>query len=97
MPRVLAGVLPEESKREIIARNLGISGRNDYAMLERIGGECAGAVTFIPLARAFPRRTTITGRFRRLSWLEYSGNYRAVRCWLARPAFAFRLPVHRTR
>jgi serine/threonine-protein kinase HipA len=41
-----AGILPEEGKREIIARNLGISARNDYAMLERIGGECAGAVTF---------------------------------------------------
>ena len=37
------GILPEESKREIIARNLGISARNDYAMLEQIGGECAGA------------------------------------------------------
>jgi serine/threonine-protein kinase HipA len=36
-----AGILPEESKREIIARNLGISARNDYAMLEQIGGECA--------------------------------------------------------
>ena len=43
-----AGILPEESKREMIARNLGISARNDYAMLERIGGECAGAVTFLP-------------------------------------------------
>ncbi len=43
-----AGILPEENKREIIARNLGISERNDYAMLERIGGECAGAVTFVP-------------------------------------------------
>ncbi len=43
-----AGVLPEESNREIIARNLGISERTDYAMLERIGGECAGAVTFLP-------------------------------------------------
>jgi HipA-like protein len=42
------GILPEESKREIIARNLGISARNDYAMLEQIGGECAGAVTFVP-------------------------------------------------
>jgi serine/threonine-protein kinase HipA len=42
------GILPEETKREIIARNLGISARNDYAMLEQIGGECAGAVTFIP-------------------------------------------------
>src|ERR1035438_8324237 len=37
-----AGILPEEGKREIIARNLGISARNDYAMLERIGGEGPG-------------------------------------------------------
>src|SRR2546425_3376080 len=51
-----AGILPEESKREIIARNLGISARNDYAMLERIGGECAGAVTFIAQGEALPER-----------------------------------------
>jgi serine/threonine-protein kinase HipA len=49
-----AGVLPEESKREIIARNLGISERNDYAMLERIGGECAGAVTFVLAGESLP-------------------------------------------
>jgi len=30
-----AGILPEGNKREIIARNLGISARNDYAMLNR--------------------------------------------------------------
>src|SRR5206468_9103278 len=51
-----AGILPEEAKREIIARNLGISARNDYAMLERIGGECAGAVTFIPAGQPLPAR-----------------------------------------
>jgi len=51
-----AGVLPDEAKREIIARNLGISARNDYAMLERIGGECAGAVTFIPAEQGPPQR-----------------------------------------
>jgi serine/threonine-protein kinase HipA len=51
-----AGILPEESKREIIARNLGISARNDYAMLEQIGGECAGAVTFIPTGETLPER-----------------------------------------
>src|SRR6266403_1346603 len=51
-----AGILPEESKREIIARNLGISARNDYAMLERIGGECAGAVTFLPAGEPLPER-----------------------------------------
>jgi serine/threonine-protein kinase HipA len=49
-----AGILPEESKREMIARNLGISARNDYAMLERIGGECAGAVTFLPEGAPMP-------------------------------------------
>ncbi len=42
-----AGILPEQDKREKIARNLGISARNDFAMLEQIGGECAGAVTFM--------------------------------------------------
>jgi serine/threonine-protein kinase HipA len=51
-----AGILPDEAKREIIARILGISARNDYAMLERIGGECAGAVTFIPSGQALPER-----------------------------------------
>src|SRR6266568_4330230 len=49
-----AGILPEENKREIVARNLGISARNDYAMLERIGGECAGAVTFVPAGDPLP-------------------------------------------
>src|SRR5436305_557455 len=50
-----AGILPEESKRDMIARNLGISAKNDFAMLEQIGGECAGAVTFIPAGETFPQ------------------------------------------
>ena len=49
-----AGVLPEAGQREIIAKNLGISARNDFAMLEQIGGECAGAVTFIPVGGSLP-------------------------------------------
>jgi hypothetical protein len=53
-----AGILPDESKCEIIAHNLGISARNDFAMLERIGGECAGAVTFIPAGQALPVRVS---------------------------------------
>lgn len=51
-----AGILPEQANREIIARNLGISARNDYAMLEQIGGECAGAVTFMPAGQPLPER-----------------------------------------
>ncbi len=49
-----AGLLPDESQRRIIARNLGISARNDFAMLEQIGGECAGAVTFVPEGQSLP-------------------------------------------
>jgi serine/threonine-protein kinase HipA len=30
-----AGILPEENIRNVIAGNLGISSRNDFAMLER--------------------------------------------------------------
>lgn len=41
------GILPEEAKRDRIAKNLGISRKNDFAMLAEIGGECAGAVTFL--------------------------------------------------
>ena len=48
------GILPEESKREMIAKNLGISARNDFAMLEQIGGECAGAITFLASGASFP-------------------------------------------
>lgn len=51
-----AGILPEATKREMIARNLGISARNDYAMLEQIGGECAGAVTFMAAGQSLPGR-----------------------------------------
>ena len=49
-----AGLLPDESKRQVIARNLGISAHNDFAMLEQIGGECAGAVTFLPEGQVLP-------------------------------------------
>jgi hypothetical protein len=34
-----AGILTEQNKRELVARNLGISPKNDFSMLERIGGE----------------------------------------------------------
>jgi len=40
-----AGILPEEEPRKQIAKILGISDTNDFAMLAKIGGECAGAVS----------------------------------------------------
>jgi serine/threonine-protein kinase HipA len=70
-----AGILPEESKREIIARNLGISERNDYAMLERIGGECAGAVTFVLSGEPLPAPDD---HYRALSAPELAGILREL-------------------
>ncbi|MCP4607078.1 MAG: type II toxin-antitoxin system HipA family toxin, partial [Proteobacteria bacterium] len=63
-----AGILPEGGPREKIAEILGISDTNDFAMLERIGGECAGAVSLLPegLAPADPKNT----RHRELSEAE---------------------------
>jgi serine/threonine-protein kinase HipA len=48
------GILPEEDNRKVIARILGISDKNDFAMLEQIGGECAGATSFLPNDEAIP-------------------------------------------
>src|SRR5579862_1663857 len=50
-----AGILPDQGQREIIAKNLGISARNDFAMLREIGGECAGAVSFVPAGEPLPQ------------------------------------------
>jgi serine/threonine-protein kinase HipA len=41
-----AGLLPEQDRRDQVARAIGVSGGNDFALLDAIGGECAGAVTF---------------------------------------------------
>lgn len=43
------GILPEEGKRDLIAKNLGVSKKNDFTMLAEIGGECGGAVSFVPV------------------------------------------------
>jgi serine/threonine-protein kinase HipA len=69
------GILPEQAKREIIARNLGISARNDYAMLERIGGECAGAVTFVPAGGTLPEKNY---DYRKLTDSELAGILREL-------------------
>ena len=42
-----AGLLPEGGKRKQIAKTLHVSMQNDYALLESLGGECAGAVTLL--------------------------------------------------
>lgn len=48
-----AGLLPEGRKRKQIAKNLRVSAQNDYALLDSLGGECAGALTLLEPG-AFP-------------------------------------------
>ena len=42
-----AGLLPEGQMRRLIAQQFQVSDQNDFALLDHIGGECAGAVTFL--------------------------------------------------
>lgn len=48
-----ANLLPEADIRLAVARALGISAQNDFALLQAIGGECAGAVSLLPEAATF--------------------------------------------
>jgi serine/threonine-protein kinase HipA len=59
-----ANLLPEEKIRAVIARNLGVSLNNDYGLLERIGGDCAGAVSLYQESSSLQREH---GRYRQLS------------------------------
>lgn len=43
-----SGLLPEESVRDRLAKYLGISEKNPFALLEAVGGDCAGALALYP-------------------------------------------------
>ena len=49
-----AGLLPEGKMRRLIAQQFQVSGQNDFALLDHIGGECAGAVTFLEPGQDLP-------------------------------------------
>ena len=44
-----AGLLPEGAVREALAHQLGLSADNDFALLEALGGDCAGALSLSPV------------------------------------------------
>ena len=43
-----SGLLPEEGQRDAVARLLGVSRGNDFALLDRLGGDVAGAIQLQP-------------------------------------------------
>lgn len=53
-----AGLLPEGQMRRLIAQQFQISSQNDFALLDHIGGECAGAVTFLEPGQILPVPTS---------------------------------------
>ena len=42
------GLLPDENVRARLAKHLGVSARNEFAMLREVGRECAGALALLP-------------------------------------------------
>ncbi len=53
-----AGLLPEGGKRRQIAKTLQVSAQNDFALLDSLGGECAGAVTLLEAGQTPPVATS---------------------------------------
>ena len=49
-----AGLLPDEGQRDLVARVLGVSKTNDFRLLERLGGDVAGALTLWPDGDVLP-------------------------------------------
>jgi serine/threonine-protein kinase HipA len=50
-----AGLLPEGDQRKLVAQALHVSRQNDFALLDGIGGECAGAVTLLEPGEEMPQ------------------------------------------
>jgi len=65
-----AGLLPEGQMRRLIARQFQVSGQNDFALLDHIGGEFAGAVTFVAPGQTLP--TTARMVLPGTAWLKES-------------------------
>ncbi len=65
-----AGLLPEGQMRRLIAQQFQVSGQNDFALLDRVGGECAGAVTLLEPEQALRRATGQATVAQDIQWLS---------------------------
>lgn len=53
-----SALLPDEYQRELLAKNLGESERNPFALLSIVGGDCAGAIEIINPAKPITQSKT---------------------------------------
>jgi len=58
------GLLPEDSRRDEVARELRVDSSDGYALLREIGRDCAGAVVIVPEGKVDGQRTGT------VSWLN---------------------------
>jgi serine/threonine-protein kinase HipA len=63
-------LLPEEDVRAQVALATGISAGNDYKLLERFGGDVAGAVTLLPAEREEGETEPDGLEMQHLSWAK---------------------------
>lgn len=78
------GLLPEEGQREVVAQALGVSRANDFMLLDRLGGDVAGALALLPPGQE-PSTPTLTHQ---ASPLDESGLIRVLDSLPARPLLA---------
>lgn len=78
------GLLPEERQRDAAAQALGVSRGNDFALLDRLGGDVAGALLLLP-----PGETPISPALgRRPRPLDEAGLIRVLDALPVRPLLA---------
>jgi serine/threonine-protein kinase HipA len=79
-----AGLLPEGDKRRLVAQALGVSRQNDFALLDGIGGECAGAVSLLEPSQPSQAAT----KAHAVRWLEATDLQRLIDEMPQRPMLA---------
>jgi len=93
-----SGLLPEGHLRRLIAQQYNVSNQNDFALLKAIGGECAGAITFVAVAEQPP----FAGDHAGIEWLDETqliallDELRHAPCWPVEMAFVCPLRGLRT-
>ena len=78
------GLLPEEGQRDAAAQALGVSWANDFALLDRLGGDVAGALQLLPQGE-MPRTPSLD---QQLLPLDEAGLIRVLDALPLRPLLA---------
>ena len=90
-----SGLLPEESQREAAARALGVSRANDFALLDGLGGDVAGALQLLPPGERPEEHGAFAAAARRGASSRCWTSCRCARCLREGTVCGSRSPVRR--